>query len=86
MIIADEAISPDQITTSIRSDRVRIFYPRGQNQTILLWICDANPPILKTDSITVDNGFSQWIQLPNGDLVNPTDRPNAPACKIVGYK
>jgi hypothetical protein len=86
MIEASEAISPDQITKSVRDDRVRIFYPRGQVSTVLLWMCDANPPVLKIDSVSIDNGFSQWIQDSAGNLVNPTDRPNAPACKIIGYK
>lgn len=83
---AEPCISPDQVTTSINPSRVRIFSPRGQTATVLLWMCDANPPLLKEDSVSIDNGFSQWIQDSSGNFINPTDRTDAPACKIVGYK
>jgi hypothetical protein len=86
MIQAEEAIHPDQITPSIRPDRVRIFYPRGQTATVLLWMCDQNPPTTKIGDASIDNGFSQWVQLSNGDFMNPTDRLNAPPGKVVGIK
>ncbi len=79
MIQAEEVISPDQIATAPKNpNRVIVYYPRGQKDTILGWVGTG----LIVDNISQENGFFHWVREGNG-LVNPTDRTDMPACKIL---
>lgn len=83
IIQGEEVILKDQETPSVRTDRIRLFYPRGQTKTVLLWMCDQNPPATAIGDASIDNGFSQWVR-GTGYYLNPTDRLNAPAGKVLG--
>lgn len=79
MIQAEEAISPDQVAVAPRNpNRLIVYYPRGQQATILGWVGTH----LTVDPIAGENGFHHWVR-EGSTLVNPTDRPDLPACKIL---
>lgn len=80
----DEAIRSDQETTSTAPGRIRLFYPRGQTQTVLAWLCDQNPPHTATADASVDNGFTQWVKRADGNYANPTDRPDGSGGVVLG--
>jgi hypothetical protein len=79
MIQAEEAISPDQVVPGIKNpNRLIVYYPRGQQATILGW----NGTHTIVDVLSEENGFFWWVR-EGSTLVNPTDRPDLPACKIL---
>jgi hypothetical protein len=80
-----EAIVQDQLEKSSVAGKVNVNYPRG-SRTRLVLMADQDPPLLRTDDSVppLDNAFSQFTVLDNGNLGHLLDRKNVPGFVIPG--